>query len=60
MSLLCGTRLGGTKFCFNAANADDVVGEREKNMAIKKADNRMKRWEEQRWILDAVIGTVGV
>jgi dipeptidyl aminopeptidase/acylaminoacyl peptidase len=29
-------------------------------MAKKKADNRMKRWEEQRWILDAVIGTVGV
>ena len=25
-----------------------------------KADGRMKRWQEQRWILDAVIGTVGV
>ena len=25
-----------------------------------KADGRMKRWQEQRWILDAVIRTVGV
>jgi hypothetical protein len=25
-----------------------------------KADGRMKRWQEQRWILDAVIQTVGV
>lgn len=25
-----------------------------------KADSRMKRWQEQRWILDAVIQTVGV
>ena len=25
-----------------------------------KSDGRMKRWQEQRWILDAVIGTVGV
>ena len=25
-----------------------------------KADGRMKRWQEQRWILDAVIRTVGI
>ena len=25
-----------------------------------KVDRRMKRWQEQRWILDAVIRTVGV
>ena len=25
-----------------------------------KVDQRMKRWQEQRWILDAVIRTVGV
>ena len=27
---------------------------------MAKADRRMKRWQEQRWILDAVIRTVGV
>ena len=26
----------------------------------EKAHGRMKRWQEQRWILDAVIRTVGV
>ena len=26
----------------------------------KPVDTRMKRWEQQRWILDAVIRTVGV
>ena len=29
-------------------------------MSIATVDRRMKRWQEQRWILDAVIRTVGV
>jgi len=28
-------------------------------MSIATVDRRMKRWQEQRWILDAVIRTVG-